>query len=425
MMNFEPPELRTQIAHAIRQVEKALNIDAEDLGHDLVNAADPDFDPAEYDDLTITRDTDWDLWLPHADESIRLTYGDLVDLSNELTGAELVDGVEAWTSKRLLLRVVPIFHGESFSTLEKWLDEAGPDGALSASVRIDLTELSCSFHRGSTIFGLLVVAFGYYDKYFPPATSDEYFIEVRASASASRSVIRTVADAYMFELASSLRLDCRLSRRPDADELFPEDESAQPVDKAPLLRPLLLGPGLDGVIAIYNAAIGALDSSFEILGFVKVIEHVSQTVIRLQMTDAIRAKLASPRALSPDAAFIMELENIVAEQRTLRKDREALRATIHACCEATELSNVAPEFLGRLRGLDVGTDEKQRRAALDELAAALSATRNWIAHAKAGYTPTGEECPPEQLPTFAVCARLAAEQCIRWYAARHESARVL
>lgn len=235
--------------------------------------------------------------------------------------------------------------------------------------------------------------------------------------------MRAAADAYIFELAASLRLDCRRSPRLGAGDLSQEDE--RPSDTSPpSLRPLLLGPGLDAVISIYNSAVAAHDSSFEILGFVKVIEHISQTVIRLQMTDAVRAKLASPRALNPDAAFVMELENLVADHRAMRKDREALRTTVQTCCEVSELSKVAPPFLVRLRRLDFGADEKQRRACLDELASALTATRNWIAHAKAGYTSTGEECPPEQLETFAACARLAAEQAVRWYAARHESSRV-
>jgi hypothetical protein len=156
MMNFEPRELQSEIAAAIRKLEKVLRIDADDLGHDFVNTAHADFDPADYDDVTITSETAWDLWLPGADESIRLTYADFVELADELNGAELIEGVEAWTSKRLLLRVVPIFRGESFSALEGWLDQAGPDGALATSIRVDATEFSCSFHRGSTIFGLLV-----------------------------------------------------------------------------------------------------------------------------------------------------------------------------------------------------------------------------------------------------------------------------
>jgi hypothetical protein len=392
MMTFDPPALRDQIADAVRAIEKAIGISAEDLGHDLINTSDADFDPAECGDIVIRPETEWDLWLPRTDESIPLTYSELLELADELKGAELIGGVAAWTSRRLLLRVVPIFGGESHVTFEEWLDSAGPGGALAAQTRVDGVDITCSLHRGSTLFGLLVVAFGYYDKYFPPASSDEYFVEVRAGATLSRPVIRAIADAYVFELASTLRFDCRLSPRPDADDLFPEDETAPKSNNPPALRPLLFGPGLDVVVAIYNSAIGTQDASFEILGFVKVIEHISQTVIRMQMTDAVRAKLASPRVLNPDVAFVVELESLVAEHRALRKDREALRATVQTCCEVSELSRASPPFLVKLRTVGIEADEKQRRAALDELAGALSATRNWIAHAKAGYAPTGEEC---------------------------------
>ena len=423
MMTFDPPELKEQIADAIRAIEKVIG-HADYLGDDLINPADPEFDPSEHDDLVITPDYEWDLWLPDTYESITMTYGSLLGLAEELKGAELIGGVEGWTPRRLLVRVYPMFGGESYTTLEAWLDNAGPEGTLVQQVRANGVDLTCSFHRGNTLFGLMVVAFGYYDKHFPPTTADEFFVEVLAEGLTDRSLMRAAADAYIFELAASLRLDCRRSPRLDSDDLFPEDEPPLDTSTPPTLRPLLLGPGLDAVIAIYNTAVAAQDPSFEILGFVKVIEHISQTVIRLQMTDAVRGKLASPRALNPDAAFVLELENLVAEQRAMRKDREALRATVQTCCEVTELKKDAPPFLVRLRSLD-SADEKQRRAGLDELAGVLTATRNSIAHAKAGYITTGEECPPDQLGLLASCARLAAEQAIRWYAARHESSRVI
>ncbi len=424
MITFEPPELQQQVAQAIAAIEKLTGLN-DCLGDDLIDPSAPDFDPAEFDDAVITPESEWDLWLPNTEESITMTYGELLRLADELRGAELVGGVEGWTSRRLLLRVTPLFYGESYLTLEAWLDASGSEGTLVERVEANGVHLRCSFHRGSTLFGLLVVAFGYYDKHFPPASSDEFFVEVLADKDADRAVLRAASDAYMFELAASLRLDCARSPRPDVDELFDEDEEAPEAGNPPQLRPLLLGPGLDAVIGIYNTAMAAHDPSFEILGFVKVIEHVSQTVIRSQMTDAVRAKLSSPRALNPDAAFVLELESLVAEHRAMKKDREALRATVQACCEVTELKKEAPPFLARLSILGPDADEKQRRAALDELAGALTATRNWIAHAKAGYTPTGEECPPDQLADFSDCARLAAEQAIRWYGSRHESSRVL
>ncbi len=96
-----------------------------------------------------------------------------------------------------------------------------------------------------------------------------------------------------------------------------------------------------------------------------------------------------------------------------------------ACCEASEPARVAPSFLSKLHGVSPSDPPKKKEEALAELGASLYATRNRIAHAKANYEPTGEECPEVQLAAFAECAKLAAQQAVRWYHSRPEDARVL
>ena len=425
MITFESPQFRAQVETALDKIEKALRLDIESISDELIDPRRPDFEPQQYNDCVIGHQTELNIWLPRSDEAICSTYGELLALADELVGAELIGGVEGWTSRRLLLRVAPIFSGDYNIPLEQWLEQAGPEGVLRVETRVDDVRVTCAFRQSSVLFGLLVVAFGYYDKYFPPTYWDEYFVDVQAERPVGRSALRTLANAYIFELASSLRLDCRLDPRPDVIEVVEEGDTLASATPAPRLRPLLIGPGIDAAIDIYNSAFAAADASFQLLGFVKIIEHVSQTVVRTQITDAIRAKLSTPRALNPDANFVLELEALVAEQRTQRRDREALRATVLTCCDALELAYTAPKYLVRLASLKAGSDEKDRRTALEEFAGALTATRNWVAHAKAGYSPTGEECPPDHLSALAACARHAAEQCLRWYAARHESIRVI
>ena len=119
------------------------------------------------------------------------------------------------------------------------------------------------------------------------------------------------------------------------------------------------------------------------------------------------------------------MQAIVEQQRGLRKDREAVKQAAIACCDASELSHVAPLFLSKLRGVPPQDPPKKKEEALAEPGASLYATRNRIAHAKANYEPTGEECPGEQLAAFAGCAKLAAQQAVRWYHSRSEDARVL
>jgi hypothetical protein len=61
---------------------------------------------------------------------------------------------------------------------------------------------------------------------------------------------------------------------------------------------------------------------------------------------------------------------------------------------------------------ELATDLKIQTSSLNRFSDVLSATRNLIAHAKANYTLTGDECPSDQYEAFAVSAKLAAEQAI-------------
>jgi hypothetical protein len=178
------------------------------------------------------------------------------------------------------------------------------------------------------------------------------------------------------------------------------------------------------LLELYSSAISASDIHVSILYFTKAVEFVSQTVVRQQATEAIRAKLLSPRALSPTADFIMELEPVVDEQRAFKKDREAIKHTVAICCEATELSRIAPNFLTDLKKINRTSKEKERGDALTKLGASLYSTRNSIAHAKANYSPTGEECPAEDMVAFTSCIKVATQQVIRWYGSRPENERL-
>ena len=81
----------------------------------------------------------------------------------------------------------------------------------------------------------------------------------------------------------------------------------------------------------------------------KVFEYVSQTVVRQKITDIIRTKLMSPSAIEPNANYILELENLFEEQKTFKKDREAIKLTIVTCCDSTELAKVSPCFSDKLK----------------------------------------------------------------------------
>jgi hypothetical protein len=296
---------------------------------------------------------------------------------------------------------------------------------LTMPVSHDEIEAVCSLTQGFTVFGPAVAASGDYDDDFPPIFPDEVFVEVRfRNGRLSQDTARYVADAYLFELSSSIGLDFEADPRPSLDYEDPEELDWR-TSYDVKLRPLLLGMGMPELLRLYSKAAVAIDDEVKILYFAKVIEYVSQTVVRQRANEAIRAKLLSPRSLSPDAAYVAELQAVVEEQRDRRKDREAVKQAAIVCCEASELAGVAPPFLSKLRDVSPSDPPKKKEDALAELGVSLYATRNWIAHAKANYQPTGEECPEEQLAAFAECARLAAQQAVRWYHSRPEDARVL
>ena len=182
------------------------------------------------------------------------------------------------------------------------------------------------------------------------------------------------------------------------------------------LRPLILGSGMGDVYALFHrAASEHLDDEYRALCYVKIVEYVSMTVIKQKAHGEIRRRLADERSLVPDARYIEDLIQLVNAQREFRKDAEALRLTVLEVADPIVLSPKAPAFLPALRMYAQDAAEKDRERALDELAAAMTATRNQIAHSKANYSLTGKECPPGQLPEFVGLLRLLGMQAIYWF----------
>ncbi|HEC0150757.1 TPA: hypothetical protein R1Q12_005125, partial [Escherichia coli] len=213
--------------------------------------------------------------------------------------------------------------------------------------------------------------------------------------------------------------------RPLDDEIeYPEDEDiGELVGQAGRLRPLLIGQGLLSVLSEFNSAHGANRSDWSLLSYVKCIEYVAATVVREKQYEDLRKRLLTRDALKPNAEFMDGLLLLFEENRTLTKDAEAIRLSIERCCDPIPMAGHAPVFLRTLAKIGPSSTLAQRQASLLDLSAALTATRNQLAHAKANYRRTGKECPPEQLSSLVVCARIAAEQCIRWYSSRPEDLR--
>lgn len=284
-------------------------------------------------------------------------------------------------------------------------------------------EIDCYLTQGFTIFSILIASIEEYDKYFPPILDTDLFVEIVFKKTIPESLQNNIFEAYLFELSNCLDISFEISPRPYLDQSWYNERCDEYVPD-PRFRPLLLGTGTTEVLKLYNRAISSKNLDVQILFFTKVIEYVSQTVVRLQSYEAIRAKLLSQRALQPNAEFISELENIIEKQRLLKKDKESIRQTIVTCCEATELVKFAPPFIKEFKHISSESNQQDKLKALESLGKSLYSTRNEIAHAKANYIPTGDECPEEQLFQFTKCVKIASQQVIHWYYFTPESIRL-
>ena len=482
MLYFEPPELQEKLSKAVKAWTDEFKLDLPEEPVFFLDLCSEDFDPSQYEDQTIDANYLLEIELPRWEETASVSCQEFINLIEELQSAKnLHENKICRSNKRILIRVAPVnetaerflYHAipaaedeyeekirekiiesrEKIHFLGKRLDELSSDNALRDDIGrewaseknherelfqeieksterfciqkfiLDGIEIYCSLVRGFTIFGILVAFSGEYDKYFPPILDTDLFVEIRFSQTISKSLEQNIVEAYLFELNSSLDISLEISPRPSIDESW-LDEQCDDFLQDTRFRPLIIGKGTTELLKLYNKAVSSKDLDVQILYFTKAIEYVSSTVIRIQSNEAIRAKLLSARALQPDADFISELESVFETQRSFKKDREAIRQTIVTCCEASELAKFVPAFLKELKQVSVESSLQDKTKGLEALSKSLYSTRNEIAHAKANYTPTGEECPENQLADFTKCVQVATQQVIRWYYFSPESIRL-
>lgn len=482
MLYFEPLELQEKLSKAVKAWTDKFELDLPEEPVFIVDLCSENFDPSQYEDQTIDANYLLEIELSRLGEVASVSCQEFIDLIEELQSAKkLYENKICRSNKRTLIRVAPVnekaerflYHaiptaeddeeekirvkiiesrekihvlGKELEELsidnplrdeiwQKWISERDYERELIQKIKkstekfciqkfiLNGVEVSCSLVRGFTIFGILVACAGEYDKYFPPILDNDLFVEIRFNQIISELLECNILEAYLFELNSSLDISLEISPRPYLDEIW-FDEQCDDFFHDTRLRPLIIGKGTTELLKLYNKAVASKDLDVQILYFTKAIEYVSQTVIRIQFNEAIRAKLLSTRALQPDANFISELESVFETQRTFKKDREAIRQTIITCCEASELAKVVPAFLKEFKQVSVESSLQDKTKALEALSKSLYSTRNEIAHAKANYTPTGEECPKDQLADFTKCVQVATQQVIRWYYFSPESIRL-
>lgn len=416
MLTYEPSELEAELKSAYEAFLNDPGLD--EILTDFYDLTDPDFDKDSTDEI-VTTETEIAIELPRCDEAVSLTVGSFIDLARELQSAELIDNVKCQSHKSTLYRV-SCNYVDAWRTIEYNL-EPGKE-ILRSSVDSAEGRLECSLVSGTTIFGFLVASKGEYEKYFPPVLEDDLFVQIKHASTRNAFIIDQIFQSYIFELSCSAGIDLSLSPRP----MYYEEtgEEPEPSELKVKLKPLLMGRGMHDLLSLYNSTI-TTDADVRVLYFTKVFEYVSQSVVRLQQTSIIQMKLNSPKALNPDAEYVLELEALFDEQKVFRKDKEAIIITAVTCCDAFELAKSAPKFLKSLSSITNKSKKKERDDALKEFASSLADTRNQIAHAKSNYQPTDAECPTDDMHCFSICAKQAAQQVIRWFSALNEQQRVI
>lgn len=287
---------------------------------------------------------------------------------------------------------------------------------------IDEQEYSINIVNGLTSYGIKLIIDDLFDKHLPPVDDYDFFIEISSEDTIDVNIIKGLVDAYLFELKSTLDISIQLS--PRLSYLTSEDEPEFRVETT-RLRPLLRGKGVHELLKLYNSSLSSTNYEILVLTYTKVIEYVSQTVIQQDLINSATKKLFSSRALSPDANYILELGKIFESNRNNQKDYFAIKLTIETCCDLNEIVTIAPPFLRFTKRLSTESKNDDKIKAFEEVANAISNTRNMFAHAKTNYERKGMECPIEQLEAFSKCLDILAQQVIRWFAKEHEDNRVI
>lgn len=411
MLDFEPPILLQQLADALDVLEGVVVIP------EIPRVNDPEFDRSE-PKTVVTESTEYYAYLPCSDDGMDVSVSTIIRWAEMLKEFRLKER----TSLRMTTTTLFYIAGNDFKEHHVAYDIKEKTLQLTTSIDIAGEQFRAQIVTGFTPFALFIEKEGNNDKHgMPSYEATTTYLEVEHPRKASEAIVEDVARAFLFEVAATL--DWYFVIRP-----YPYVVDAEPGEEVTYhdisLRELKVGKGLRDVQSLYVEGCSAQPEEYALIHFAKVLEYVSATVVKLTKHESLRRRLRTKAALDPDAKFLDGIIALAEEQRRYGTDAEALRLTLQTACDPTAFAGAAPLFLKKVRSLGFTDDAKARTAALDEFAACLSSTRNELSHAKANYELTGLECPESELPELVVCARVAAEQAIRWYAGLPETSRV-
>lgn len=368
------------------------------------------------EDVIFDEDTEFNIVLPHGDDYISCTLGEVLSMVSVAQNVEFIDDTKLISEKLTLVRV-----GSSDLERLSWYID---DVHTVIDEEIDGQEYTISLVSELSSYAIKLVIDDDYNKYSPPIYDDDIFIEIKSNKPIDNRIIDSLVQAYIFEMQSRLGLKIRLAPRPDYTPYWDEDDETEEGLHLKV-NPLLSGKGISELLKLYNSSLSSQNHEILMLTYTKAIEYVSQTVIQEDLIKKTLIGLDNPMVNNPDASYILELSKIFEENRNNRRGLEAIKMTIKTCCDVQEIVSIAPPFLNLTRGFTVDSEPKERKKVIEEIANAINDTRNMFAHAKTNYVKKGKECPVNQLEEFTRCVDILTQQVIRWFARQSEDKRVI
>ncbi|HEK9984169.1 TPA: hypothetical protein TT553_001029 [Streptococcus equi subsp. zooepidemicus] len=287
---------------------------------------------------------------------------------------------------------------------------------------IDGVEYNISLFNGLCLYHFLVEKSGNFDKYYP-SFNDDFFIRIASNSEINLEVCDKLAMSYMFEIQSTLGLALEFSAGRAEIFEFSGDDTKTISEGSNRIFPLLYGKGINELQKIYYKAKTSDDLDYRILNYTQILEYIAPTIAQFDLHETIRTKLLSNVVLNPTAEYINELGKIYKiYQDTVVKDSDLIKLAIE---KVIDFDSVWSELAPIIKIKNAPFNEGNLSNYINSTSKVVYDTRNEIAHAKANYAKTGNECPEKLKEQFCRVLDKFAVTSIRWFATQQEEKRVI
>lgn len=358
------------------------------------------------------------------DDDRTMSVDEFIDIINKIDDYQVIDNSYVFSNNEAIF-LVEFIDYDSYSIFE---NATIPNENFEFNKKIfwktNVVINSIDYTVGLVDNSLSVLDFvikkeDYYDKEY---CHYENAIMVRSNNNLDLDLAKEIADAFIFELASTHGIKLKYTSLPIPLDI--ETDLEEHSSKNYNIFPILVGKGLNSLINIYNSSLTIDDTDYKILCLTQVIEYVAPSIIRMKLNEEVMKKLSSPNVLNPNAMFIKELEGLFKDYSKNSKDRELIKNTVMEIVDFNEVLDLLPNYILEKRKRDNIT-KQVKEDALNKLAQSISDTRNEIAHAKANYQKNGNECPLEDRDLFAKLLSVLSCEAIRWFARLPEEKRIV